>query len=214
MGLTVATAIFGPGYRLYEPAESWPGCEFICFTDRDFVSKRWRIVKQAHGLTPRRSNRRTKALLHRYVEGTTLYVDSEFEIVKDPTEIVETALAENCWGAARHPQRDCIFDEAEACLSKGVTQETDRLIAQIARYEQAGMPRHFGLWANGILARRGDADSNRLSEAWWCEIENGADRDQVSMPFVAWRLGLPPGPIEGNYTAMPWIARRKSAWKG
>jgi hypothetical protein len=206
--LTVATAIFGPGYKLHEAQVTPPHCRFICFTDQELTSETWEIVRQSHALPPRRANRHVKALLHRYVSGRTLYIDSEFEVTGDPLEVVGDALDGACWAATRHPIRDCLFAEAEFCITTLVTPAGD-LRAQIARYRAAGMPRHFGLWAGGIIARRGDKDSAALGEAWWTEIVHGAERDQVSLPFVARTLGLMPATIPGVYTVLPGLARRK-----
>jgi hypothetical protein len=192
--LTVVTAIFGPKFKLHEPAGSWPKCRFVCFTDRvGLKSDTWQIIQQPHALSPRRSNRHVKALLHRYVAGPTLYIDAEFQVTGDPYKLVPRLLKRRSWAATRHPQRDCLFDEGAVCLEKGRVESPAELEAQLARYRAAGMPRHFGLWAGNVIARQGDAASARLGEAWWKEIEAGSERDQVSLPFVAWKLGLRPG---------------------
>jgi len=207
--LTVATAIFGPGFPLHEPKDYW-GCHFVCFTDRaDLRSERWQVVHQARALSPRRSNRHVKALLHRYVSGPTLYIDAEFQVVADPRPVAEAALERHHWAATRHPNRDCLFDEAAVCLEKNRVESPEALTAQVDRYRAVGMPEHSGLWAGNIIARRGDPESQRLGDDWWAEIERGSERDQVSLPFVAWKLGLPPGEIPGFYTSLPWLARRK-----
>jgi hypothetical protein len=212
--LTVATAIFGPDYELHEPLHSWPGCRFVCFTDRhDLRARAWKIVIQTHELTPRRSNRHIKALLHRYVTGPTLYLDAEFQITEDPRPWVNAALSRHCWAATRHPQRDCLFSEARYCLRKKCTSSPVELAAQIQRYRLAGMPERFGLWAGGILARRGDHQSEQIGETWWNEISHGAERDQISLPFVAWCLGLHPADIPGAYTSLPGVLRKKRAAK-
>lgn len=208
--LTIATAIFGPGFKLHEPTGEWPKCRFVCFTDRpNLKSERWQIVRQSLGPSPRRSNRHVKALLHRYVAGPTLYLDAEFQVVADPFKLASRALRRRCWGATRHPQRDCLFDEGAVCLEKGRVENPAELEAQLARYRAAGMPRRFGLWVGSVIARQGNAASARLGEEWWAEIEAGTERDQVSLPFVAWKLGLRPAEIPGVYTALPGIERRK-----
>jgi hypothetical protein len=208
--LTVVTAIFGPGFNLHQPSAAWPGVRFVCFTDRtDLAPGAWEIVQQNHPTTPRRSNRCVKATLHRYIDGTTLYLDSDFQVTGDPRDIVGASLEGHCWSATKHPQRHCLFDEAEFCIKKKRLEGQKALSAQLRRYRAKGMPHRFGLWAGGILARRGDADSRRLGELWWSEIKRGSERDQISLPFVAWGLGLQPGEIPGVYTALPGLARKK-----
>lgn len=210
MDLTVVTAIFGKGFQLYEPAEPWPGCRFVCFTDQPLESNRWIIVPHETDLSPRRGNRYIKTLTHRFVEGPTLYVDAEFKIVSDPTPVARAALESSSIGMSLHPSRTCLYQEAAYCVRKNVTKEVDLVHRQIKRYKRAGMPRDFGLWAGCIIARRGDADSDRLGEAWWSELEQGCERDQISLPFASWKLGMRPETIPGTYTAMDWVARRKA----
>lgn len=208
--LTVATAIFGMGFSLFDPTGVWPACRFVCFTDReDLKSDRWEIVRQTHPSTPRRANRCVKTTLHRYVAGPTLYVDADYQVIADPHEIVGRSLEQSCWAATLHPQRDCLFEEAAFCSRRKRLESKRPLAFQLRRYRQSGMPEHFGLWAGGILARRGDADSERFGEAWWDQIKRGSERDQVSLPYVAWRLGLMPGVIPGVYTKLPGLQRRR-----
>lgn len=208
--LTVVTAIFGQGFNLHQPEGSWPGVRFVCFTDRtDLIGGHWELIQQNHPTGPRRSNRCVKTTLHRYVDGPTLYIDADFKVVGDPRDVVGASLASHCWSATKHPHRDCLFDEAAFCIKKKRLEVQKALSAQLRRYRAKGMPHHFGLWAGGILARRGDSDSRRLGELWWNEVKRGSERDQISLPFVAWGLGLMPGEIPGVYTAMPGLERRK-----
>lgn len=207
--LTVVTAIFGPGFALHEPTDIWPGCRFVCITDQTLKARQWEIRHCKPKPDPRRRNRRVKALLHRHVDGPTLYLDAEFQVTEDPRDLVGPALEAGSWAATRHPQRDCLFDEADVCFRKRLTESPEALAVQVARYRKAGMPEHFGLWAGGVLARRGDEQSRKLGEAWWSETARGAERDQVSLPFVVWRLGLRPVEIPGVYTSLPGIFRRK-----
>lgn len=209
--LTVVTAIFGKGFRLHDPVEHWSGCRFVCFTDRnDLKSSVWKFKRQSHKLTPRRANRHVKTLLHRYVDGPTLYSDSEFRLVKDPQPIVAAALERAPIAATKHPRRACLFDEADFCLLKKRVESPRMLREQADRYAAEGMPRGFGLTANNILARRGDEDSERIGELWWSELDTGSERDQVSLPYVLWKTGIKPSIIQGAYNHLDWIERKKS----
>lgn len=208
--LTIVTAIYGPRFKLYEPEERWPNCRFLCVTDRaDFAPAAWKIRHHPMRLSPRRSNRAIKALIHYFVSGPTLYIDAEFKLVDNPHDIVMAALEGHSWAATRHPARNCLFDEGAACLRKRITESPEALRLQMERYETEGMPRNAGLWAGGIIARSGDKASRKLGEEWWGEIADGSERDQIALPYVARKLNLPPGVVPGTYTALPWLARRK-----
>lgn len=207
--LTVVTAIYGAGFTLHEPAGVWPGCRFVCFTDQHFASTHWELRELSPGLNSRRSNRHVKALVHRYVEGPTLYLDAAFAVLGDPIPVIGPHLGEHCWAATKHPERECLYDEAAFCIEKSCSDSSDLLRAQVKRYKRRKMPRKYGLWAGNLIARLGDERSAALGEAWWTEIECGSERDQVSLPFVVRKLGLPPSTIPGTFRSVPCVEWRR-----
>lgn len=207
--LTVVTAIYGNEYTLHEPVGVWPGCRFVCFTDQDLSSEHWEIRRLELGLDGRRSNRHVKVLAHRYVEGPTLYLDAAFAVIDDPIPVIGPHLGERCWAATKHPERECLYDEAAFCIEKSCSDSSELLRAQIKRYKRRGMPRKYGLWSGGLFARLGDERSVALSEAWWTEIECGSERDQVSLPFVVRKLELLPSVIPGTFQTVPGIEWRR-----
>ena len=54
----------------------------------------------------------------------------------------------------------------------------------------AGFPEHCGLFEAGVILRKHVPQTLRLMEAWWQAYLHGARRDQLSLPFVAWREGV------------------------
>lgn len=198
--LTVVTALYGPRFSLHEPTVQMSDCEFICFTDRsDLRSERW-IIKNLplmHG--NRRNNRHVKALLHRYVNGVTFYIDSEYQVVGDLRTTIGSALRCSAWAATEHPDRHCPYEEAKYCLNIGRVESPSALKKQIDRYQSTGLPQQYGLWAGGTIARNEDSAAEKLGESWWEEIESGSERDQISLAYVSWRLGLKPGLLPGSY---------------
>src|SRR5205814_5569035 len=63
---------------------------------------------------------------------------------------------------------------------------------QIEQYRSEGMPENYGLAAGTVLMRRHrDAAVIGVMEAWWAEIMQHSVRDQISLPFVAWRATFP-----------------------
>src|SRR5262249_39834322 len=61
-----------------------------------------------------------------------------------------------------------------------------------------GYPRHAGLTANGVLLRRHSKPIRQLGEQWWREIHQGSWRDQLSLGYVAWKLGLRYALLDSN----------------
>jgi hypothetical protein len=45
---------------------------------------------------------------------------------------------------------------------------------------------------NCIIVRKNDIITQGINELWWQEYSTGSCRDQVSMPYVLWRLGVKP----------------------
>jgi hypothetical protein len=125
----------------------------------------------------------------------SVWLDGTHSLTAPPARLVE------CLGASDvatfvHRSRDCIYDEAAACID--VRKDTrERLMAQVARYLDE-YPLHGGLWETQVVVRRHCAATQGLNEAVWREIEGGSHRDQVSFPVVARRLGVSVAAIPGT----------------
>ena len=209
MTLVVYTASFGDEDYLWSVL---PGCRdvrHIAFVDRlktevgiwagNFPKLRpraraslkptWeqRVVTAEWG--SRRTARHYKTLAHRYLPeaDTWLWVDDNVRarihprlvIDQDPNELV----------VQRHWKRKCVYEEVAACIEQE-KDDPELLRAQGARYRQAGMPELWGLAQTGVLIRRNTPAIREFNEMWWDEITRGSCRDQVSFPFVSWKLGL------------------------
>ena len=94
-------------------------------------------------------------------------------------------------GMARHPFRDCVFEEGIAVVAAGKSDETE-IKKLLHKYANEGMPRNFGLFECGILVCD---TSNRMGidilESWYEEYMSHHLRDQLSLPYVLWKKGLP-----------------------
>lgn len=123
----------------------------------------------------------------------SIYIDANIRLLTDPSPIISEAEGVGAdLVISKHPQRTCIWEEAEACkrLNKFTDLDLAVINAQLARYESRGMPMNFGVTANGIIFRSGQ--SLRLlpiMEKWWVEFSEGVKRDQISLPFVLWMTG-------------------------
>lgn len=131
-------------------------------------------------------------LPHRYV----IWVDGAYEITS-PSFAREAVEAINDSGMAtwQHPRRDCCYQEAEASL--GTREGQDGRYShlpirdQMRAYLIEGHPRHWGLWACGIIAWEREV-AERLGKVWLAECQRWGGQDQISLPTVARRLGVRP----------------------
>lgn len=147
------------------------------------------------GLDPNRASRRAKLAPEDYLPDTdwSIYIDNNARLAEAPERLVKRCLAMQSDGwffATRHPERDCIFDEAVACID---LQRDDprRIESQIAHYRSLGMPENWGLLHGGCLIRRHRAIGSReFGRSWYEHVLAYSRRDQLSFPFLAFHLGL------------------------
>jgi len=90
----------------------------------------------------------------------------------------------------RHPHRTCVYQEAEACITRG-KDGAQVIEQQVSRYMNDGYPSNYLLSETGVLIRRHTVNVKRFCSMWWDEIVRGSRRDQISFPYVAWKLKIP-----------------------
>jgi hypothetical protein len=88
----------------------------------------------------------------------------------------------------RHPERDCIYSEAQASLHME-KYRTQPIEAQVQNYRGEGYPSGNGLLACTVIARSADVDLKEIENKWWAENKLWTYQDQLSLPVVLWRTG-------------------------
>ena len=209
--LVVYTALFGDYDDLIDPPEKFEGCDFVCFTDQKHLkSDIWeiRLVEECD-LPPNMMNRRFKILPHLFLPEyeQSLYVDANICILKNPKELSDKFLKKTKFVAPKHFARDCAYDEAKECIVL-MKDRKEIIKKQMQRYKNEGFPSHFGLSENNILLRAHiDNSVIDLMQSWWKELQSGAKRDQLSLPFVMWKKNF-------EYAFMDESARQGSGYYG
>lgn len=190
--IVVYTAILGDYDDLKNEEVKIPGCDFICFTDdHNLRSNLFNIVLCKRMYRDQtRDNRLYKILPHKFLKNYeySLYIDGSVLVkTKNIIGLVKKYLKYSNLAVFSHPERDCIYDEAVACI-KAKKDKKYIIEKQIRRYKKEGYPEHNGLTENTILLRRHNApDIISLGEAWWKEVDSFSKRDQLSFNYVAWR---------------------------
>lgn len=182
---TVYTCIFSPYEKLKEVRVVTPGWEYRCYTDQDFTSPVWNIIKVPTPENPRKQARIYKALFYNYVRTfQSMWIDGSMKINCDLNEFWEKhfKLPFSC---PSHPQRDCVFEESEAIIfaKRGGMEGIEN---QINSYKGI-VPPHNGLITSGILLREKRSQCMDLCAAWLNETlkEGNSLRDQVSFAKVS-----------------------------
>lgn len=195
MKRVIYTVIVGGYDRLREP-EPYPGWDFVCFTDGRRTGWRSKVglshwdIRPIHGDAPTEvlRSRLPKILPHRYLQDYdySVYIDGNAWLLEDPTGPLET-MGWPKMAVSEHPFRETVFEEIDECVLQNKAPH-DLLATQREAYRAEGLPENTPLLENNLLLRRhNDPDVIRLMEAWWDQMNTHSHRDQLSLPFVAWR---------------------------
>lgn len=202
--IAVYTVIAGGYDFLKLPEVVDPDCDYYCFTDLDIS---WQDIWMPRPISwrhadPARTSRHIKHLPHLYFPGHqwSVWIDANLQLNCSPRALMPS-WEDWDFAAWRHPERDCLYTEAEACVHAR-KDDPATIHAQVDRYRKSGFPEHAGLAECNVLIRRHHAPAMiGLAEAWWSEIEHGSRRDQLSFPFVTARRTLRTawlGPVGNN----------------
>jgi hypothetical protein len=172
----------------------------------------WQIVylERPSGVHPNRAAKAPKVQPALFTDApASVWLDASFRVVS-PRFVVDTVTAarESPSGIAqfRHPWRDDYRDEADASLMLAKYGDQQGAIRRQAdAYDHAGMPRHWGLWATGVIAREHRPDVLIWGTNWGMEIHEHSYQDQISHPYSLWRAGLRPVDLPGTHFANPWV---------
>jgi hypothetical protein len=107
----------------------------------------------------------------------------------------------------RHPDRDCIYDEAIASLVLALPKyDREPIITQVGHYARTGHPAHWGLYAGGVVVwNQRHRWTRGLAEAWFHECERWTYQDQLSLPVLLRRTGITPALLPHDLRANPWL---------
>lgn len=208
--IAVYTSVYG-GYDWLKSQPKIPGVDYVCFTDNaDLRGDPWRIVvrpppRYEH---PRLSAKYFKMLSHRVLREYryTVWIDGSVTIRDQGFPEALLSYAEDSGFALfRHPDRSCIYDEAEYSIAMP-KYRGQSINEQVSYYESQGYPRKNGLFAGGLLARDSSRRRvRRLCRHWLRENVRWTYQDQLSLPYVFWKHGFTPGVFPHNLWDNPWF---------
>ncbi len=196
--IVVYTAIFG-SYDDLLPQKKLPGVDYICFTDRSFKSRIWKVIKVEPEFEDiARNSRKIKILAHRYLPdySYSIFMDGNFLIKKKALSLLNELENEKMLVFDHNEcsdARNCIYEELEAILEEkrktGKEKDSpEKMIKQIEGFKLEGYPADNGLISSGVLIRKHlDEEVKEVMESWWKVLETGSKRDQLSFNYVAWK---------------------------
>ena len=193
----IYTCITG-GYEAIMPlTHRQPGFDYICFTDNSGqTSSFWQlrpIPDELLNLSSVKQQRIIKICPHRYLSeyDESIWIDGAIDVLSNPNNFIERYCSDKNKSVfiRRHPCRDCIYEEASACIRLKKDTSTN-INPQLDKYREEGFPKHFGLVESNIIYRRhNNPYCVKLMELWANELISGSHRDQLSFNYALWKAG-------------------------
>lgn len=177
-----------------------PKYDYVLFTDSPKLLKHktylwWQIRPLAFSEKDSVRNARWHKL-HPHVlfpEYThSVWVDSNVQIsgMNVYTLIDKHIRAHHKIAISLHPERDCIYDEANECIMTS-KDNPDLINRQMSILRKDGFPAHAGLYETNLLLRRHmDPQIMDLCEQWWSFVCDYSRRDQLSFNYLLWKNGI------------------------
>lgn len=203
------TAIFGEPGRFTFPEVSSKNVDRFCFTDFDiaegchqeipvrkgrFVQNDFYEIKKMNisDMLPIKKNRMVKILIPDELFDNyeySVYVDCKRPKRVDFGAFLKSLKPGSDFMTREHKMRDCVYYEGEYVANKERTHPVLKaeIEKQLVFYKKMKYPAHNGLYNNSILFRRHTEKMKEFSLLWWKQIEKYSYRDQVSLPYVAWK---------------------------
>lgn len=209
MNIVVFTARCGETDTLLTPAVVDPRARYLCFSDTPCTVAPYEWIPLPPASNPRLESRRIKVLAdHPLLEqaDATLWHDASYRLRRG-VDWVARRLARNELVAMRHPKRCRIEDEAAMVARYGYLP-LEEANAIVARYRAAGYTDEV-MTSNGLLARRVSPRMRAFNRTWWAEVQRWQGRDQVSLGYAAYRMGIRIGVLKGKIRQNPFARWRE-----
>jgi hypothetical protein len=214
----IYTAIYGGRDDLKAQVFQTYPVQQIAFTDQDLPAKYkgWDSkFTQVHADSLRAEESRMKAKFIKVCSSNDewlsgcleadylIWIDGSIKIKNTKfVEMMVKACGDNMVAFLPHPDRNCIYKEYDACIEAGrikTDEEKQLAIDQLIRYKKDRFMPEMGLLAGTVFIRNMNhpriKEFNRL---WWEEIINGSHRDQLSLPYVLWKMNEKPAIVNLN----------------
>lgn len=209
------------GYdRPLPPIDPVPGVDYILFTDRPEAPARgWqaRPLAMAGDLSPALANRYHKLLPHKVLpnHAASIYLDSNIQVISSLAPLIEDVFGtgEEDLAVYVHPSRRTVQQEMESCLAAGRVRDPQALRDEVSAYRAEGFPDAGTLTGNSILMRRHlRPEVIAAMETWWQLVSEHSGRDQISLPYLRWKLGLRVRELTPHFSQASPYFRRYPHW--
>lgn len=179
---TVCTANYDSVHSVTPQA----GFDFWLFTDDpDLKVSGWTTKPIKESKDPVKQQREIKINSHLLDYDITIYIDASMQITRNLDGLL--TFFKGGVMMSKHRLRSCLFQEMVA-IETLKKDRSDIVRKQAAKYLTEGMSIDYGLWESGIIIR--DRSVKEFNELWWDEVSKGSHRDQLSLPYAAWKTKI------------------------
>lgn len=209
MKLVIFTAVFGKSDILRAPVLLLSGVDKRCYTDMGFWGETaYQIIQtQLDDPLGRKCQRHVKIYWPEIFDNYqySLYMDSNMQLRADPAVFLDFLKPDSDILVFKHKSRNCLYGEARECVAWDLV-DLGIIAQQISKYRSEGYPEKNGLYECTVVFRRHSEAMRKFSEAWWEEVKTFACRDQISLPYIAWKHKIVISTFpEGNIVKNPWF---------
>lgn len=177
MRKAIYTAMFGSNDIWMDPEFVNLDYDYYLFTDRqDIKSEVFKVITMPGN---QRKAREIKILSHRFLPDYDIWVWHDADFRQKTTMNEFTSLKNWELIIMHHPNRNCIYNEAEACIEEKKGNK-HVITQQMNKYRRKGYPENNGMVATGFIIRKNTYRIRLLNERWWYELSKGSVRDQLS----------------------------------
>ena len=171
--------------------------DYVCYTDSEILLMKkhagpWEIRPLLHmSKDITRTSRWHKINGYRYLGDyiSSIWIDANINIITDCMYAYFSQEFRDLV-VPIHSDRDCIYQEIDACRSLNLDDETI-ILEMLSKLVDDGMPQHFGLNDTSLIYRKHNTVSvDSLMDEWWYYVLNYSKRDQLSFTYLLWKHGV------------------------
>lgn len=196
--LVIYTAITGEYDTLAQPDCISDGIDYICFTDKPHVSRSGAWEMRAIPATeekgdPIRLSRFPKINPHLLLTDYefSLWTDANITVGRYLTDLfLEMSSRNETCAITRHPDRDCVYEEARYLLQCLIGDPAD-VYRQAIFLKKSGFPPHAGLHMCSVIHRKHmTPEAVKFSQIWWKTYVRFSKRDQMCADYALLGSGI------------------------
>jgi hypothetical protein len=194
--ILVITSITNDKDKLLDPPKKFEGCDYVAFVDKivdDVEIWEQKLIYNFSFIDKYKDRRNAKIykLLSSLMFPQYDYIiweDGNHQLKMDPQKIFEEYGNDFDLLLFKHPDRVCTYQEMNA-VAQWKLDELPNIQNQFNFYKGVGMPEKWGLFEMSTFIIKNTPIINTFQLMWYEQICKFTSRDQISLPFVLWKLG-------------------------